>query len=214
MNRRVTYQPWRFLRETAGDLGTASLLLCLVTGVVLAIPYDVQAPYASVSLMVTANPFAALFRNLHYWSAQSFLVFTLIHLTDYIRQRGERSQRPGMWIWLNIMLGLSFLLMLTGFILKGDAESMQAQRILRSLLQTLPFSGDFLSTALLGKYEDLQLIYVHHIATGSIIISVVVYAHIRRLWTGWRAMWLCQGFLLMLSLLRSAPLHRPDDMVL
>ena len=58
--------------------------------------------------------------------------------------------------------------MITGFLLKGDADSKQAWRILDSLLSSVPVIGNILSFSLLGDEGSLQLVYIHHIATLTI----------------------------------------------
>jgi len=119
-----------------------------------------------------------------------------------------------MWTWLVLLLIPILFVMLSGFILKGDAESLQAGRILRSLLQSLPLVGETLAQAVLGQEENLQLIYVHHIATASILSVAVVYAHIRRLWASPRVLFLLLVLLLLLSLSITAPLHLPGKLAL
>ena len=65
--------------------------------------------------------------------------------------------------------------MVTGFILKADADSMQARRIIFTIFEYIPFIGKELAYSLFGPEKDFQLIYVHHIATTSIFIIIVYY---------------------------------------
>ena len=67
--------------------------------------------------------------------------------------------------------------MLSGFLLKNDAESIQALNILSSLIKTFPLIGDKIAYFIVGSGKDLQIIYLHHIATSTIIIWLVSIEH-------------------------------------
>ena len=75
---------------------------------------------------------------------------------------------------LSIGVLIIFLAMLSGFLLKGDADSLQARQILESLTLQIPVFGKSLAFSLLGQSGSFQLIYVHHIATFTIFIAIVM----------------------------------------
>ncbi|MBV5314207.1 MAG: DUF4405 domain-containing protein, partial [Prolixibacteraceae bacterium] len=80
----------KFLQfDTAGWIASASLLICAVSGVLLAIPYDFTRAHQSVSEMLLFNPAASLLRNLHYWSAQLFFIFSVLHVYDHLSKSTE-----------------------------------------------------------------------------------------------------------------------------
>jgi len=167
---------------TFGQITLASLAICIVSGVFVAIPYDIENPFLSISTMMVLNPAASFFRNIHFWSAQIFLVFGLIHIWDHFNKPKSIILKKGVWFRLTIGVVIIFLVMLTGFLLKGDADSKQAWRILNSLLLDIPVFGNVLSYSLLGKEGNLQLIYVHHIATFTIFIIFITFEHSRKIW--------------------------------
>jgi len=169
-------------RPTYGDLGFASLFVAVVSGVLLALPYDVAAPYASVARLVQENPAAAWFRNVHFWSAQAFLILTALHIWDHLRQATERKVAPGAWARLTISIPAAAFVMLSGFMLKGDAEALQAWRIVSTVTASIPGIGPVASTLLFGAGEGLQILYVHHVATASIFIWLIVVEHARAVW--------------------------------
>jgi len=192
---------------TYGQLTIALFIICVVSGIYLAIPYDVARPYESISLLMIANPVASLFRNLHYWSAQLFLVFSLVHIYDHFSKKEDIRLKIGLWARLSIGVLIIFLAMLTGFLLKGDADSLQAWRILESLTSGIPLIGGLISYSLLGKEGDLQLIYVHHIATFTIFIAVIILEHHRKFWPRWGEFVVATSVAMLLSYLITAPLH-------
>lgn len=190
-----------------GQLTIALFIVCLVSGIYLAIPFDVAKPYESISLLMIANPVASLFRNLHYWSAQFFLVFSLVHIYDHFKKKKDIKLKKGLWARLSVGVLVIFLAMLTGFLLKGDADSLQAWRILDSLASGIPLIGGILSYSLLGKEGDLQLIYVHHIATFTIFIVVIILEHHRKFWPRWGEFVVATLVAIILSYFITAPLH-------
>ncbi len=169
-------------RATYGEFAFASLLLSVASGVLLALPYDVNDAYGSVATLVLTNPGAAFFRNLHYWTAQAFLVLTGFHIWDHLRQGTERGVRRGVWLRLTLTLPVVAFLMISGFVLKGDADSRQALRILASTAGTLPIAGSWIAAFLFGVGDRLQIVYIHHAATATIVAWLFVVEHARSLW--------------------------------
>lgn len=203
----LTYKPWRFLSISLGTWGIASFLICVLSGVILTLPFDINNAYASISRLMILNPAAAFFRNLHYWSAQVFLIITLLHFIDYLLRYPLGSITYGIWARLVFSLLVVFFVMLSGFMLKSDHDSFQAYRILDALFDALPLVGPALGDFLLGKEADMQIVYVHHIATATLILLIVIFEHTRRIWGNWKAWTLSLVALSSLSLFLSAPLH-------
>lgn len=168
--------------STFGQIGISTFFIACLTGIILAIFYDVKEPYSSISSMLIANQPASFFRSLHYWSSQLFLIFTILHIWDHLRKSSEKNVKSGVWVRVTIsILAISFV-MLSGFILKGDADSLQAKRILTTLLDSIPFIGNLFSFSLMGDEESFQLTYVHHIATATIFIWIIIVEHAKQLW--------------------------------
>lgn len=193
--------------DTFGALAAANLLICTLSGIVIAVTYDVNAPYESISQMMVSNPAASFIRNMHYWSAQLFLILTIIHIIDHFYRRTEKRVKPGIWLRLVISVIATFFVMITGFILKGDADSLQARQIIDALIGDIPLIGDFLSFILLGTSDSLQLIYVHHIATATVFLFIVTYEHARYIWTKPKTTFITVLIISLLSYFFVAPLH-------
>ena len=168
-------------RPTYGDVAFASFFIAIVSGVLLAIPYDISHAYESVARLRLINPAANYFRNLHYWSAQLFLISTVVHLWDHLRQSSERRVPAGAWARLTLSIPLVAFVMVSGFMLKGDTEGVQAWRIVATVTSSLPVIGRALSALLFGTGSDQQVVYVHHIATASIFLWLLVAEHARAL---------------------------------
>ncbi len=165
---RPPHAPRRWaLRASWGELSFAGLLLAVASGVALAVPYDSERPYDSLALLLLTNPAGAFFRNLHYWTAQVFLVFTLAHTWDHLARWTESRLPRRMWWRTTASLPLAAFVMLSGFMLKGDAEAQQALRLVTSLLEQVPLIGRLISVALIGTEGHRQILFVHHVATAT-----------------------------------------------
>jgi len=167
---------------TAGSVATASFVICAISGIFLAIPYKIADPFDSVSLILLDNPSAAFFRNIHYWSAQLFLVFTLLHIIDHFIQNTEFIVGKGIWTRLILSLPVVFFVMISGFILKGDPDALSAHAVLSGLLNKIPFAGSLINDSLLVSGSSLELVYIHHVASATIILIIIIIEHSRRIW--------------------------------
>ncbi len=195
------------LSVTYGEISITLFFYVLVSGILLAIPFDATKPYASITRMMLVHPYASFIRNFHYWSAQLFLIFSLLHLYDHFHKKTEMGLKKGMAFRLSLGVLVIFLAMLTGFLLKGDADSEQARQILQTLLERIPVIGKMLAYSLLGKTGSYGLIYVNHIATLTVFLSVIIVEHSRRFWPGGLAFVFSFVLLVFLSVWFSAPLH-------
>ena len=203
----------KFLQfDTAGWIASSSLLICAVSGILLAVPYDFTHAHQSVSEILLYNPAGLLVRNLHYWSAQLFFIFSVIHVYDHMSKSTETNIRNRR-TWLILCAALIFMgyEMISGFILKGDAAGIQAQRILASLLESVPFLGKLLSSTFTGVGENSQVVYIQHVATGTILLFIAVYDHVRTIWPKRKSWIIVFLIILIIGLLFRAPLGQADN---
>jgi hypothetical protein len=193
--------------DTFGSIATDSFLICGISGIILAVFFDVNDPYGSISLILITNPGASFFRDIHYWSAQFFLIFTILHLWDHLKGSTYMTLTRGVWLRLCLSIMVVFFIMITGFILKGDADSLQAGRIIVSLVEKIPLAGSLLSSLLFGSEENYQLIYVHHIATATVFLAIIIWEHARSIWSRLSSFLIILFFLSLVSVFLHAPLH-------
>lgn len=171
-----------FRRTTFGEVALAAFVLCALSGALLIPGYDARDGSGSIAGWLLTNPGAVWLRNVHYWTAQLFLAGTVLHVWDHLRTATERRVGSGVWLRLTLSLPVIGFLMLSGFLLRGDSDAQQAQRILTEVVAQLPLIGTMVATFLFGTGERLDVVYVHHAATATIIIWLVIIEHVRRLW--------------------------------
>lgn len=194
-------------KTTYGMLAIALFTYVLFSGILLAIPFDVVAPYISISEILIMNPWASFIRNLHFWSSQLFFILSLLHIYDHFHHKNKIGLKKRIAFRLSIGVFIIFLAMLSGFLLKGDADAMQARQIIKSLSFGIPILGKTFAVSLLGNGNDYQLIYVHHIATFSIFIAIIILEHSKRIWPRNKDFILVFFVLIAFSYFFSAPLH-------
>ncbi|MDH7604778.1 MAG: multiheme c-type cytochrome [Melioribacter sp.] len=211
MNKEKQYI--RIFGVTFGHIAFASFLISVVSGIFLAIPYDVSKPLESISKLLLVNENAKLIRSLHYWSAQFFLIFTVLHFWDHLRLSTEKNVKANVWLRLTITILITIYIMLSGFILKGDSESQLAHSIFSSLFNKIPIIGDSLAYFFLGTVENLQLIYVHHIATATVFLLLFIIEHAKTNFPQSRALSILIIPLIIFSLLLPPSLHDKSNLI-
>lgn len=183
--------PARLAGVTWGEVALAALVISVASGVALAVPYDVGRPLESVALLLLANPAGAWCRNVHYWASQVLLVATIVHVWDTLRRSTQLRLRPGAWLRLVLTVPGVALLAWSGFVLKGDAEALQALRVVATTTASVPVVGSTLAGLLFGPdAESLTVVYTLHVATLTLAAWVVTVEHGRLVWPSWRAVWL------------------------
>ncbi len=201
--------------DTYGWVATASIIVCAVSGALLVVPYNVLSPYLSVTSFITANPAASLLRNIHYWSAQLFLILTLIHIFDHLWKGTENNiKKKSVWFRLTLSIIFTLYVMLSGFILKGDGDSLQAHRILSSLVSSIPWVGTMLQQTFIGPEDSFQVLYIQHAATATVILFVIIMEHARSLKVNLLTLLITTGIITLFSFLFRAPINGLNDAVM
>ncbi|NOX17100.1 MAG: DUF4405 domain-containing protein, partial [Chlorobi bacterium] len=211
-DKKVKYS--KLFGSTFGNISFSAFFIAAVSGIFLAIVYDVKEPFDSLALLKITNPAGEFIRALHYWSAQIFLVFIVLHIWDHLRKSTEKKVKKGVWLRLSLSLLAVFFVMLGGFILKADADSFQAKRILTAVFNDVPLIGKYISFSLLGSENDFQLVYVHHIATATIFIWLIIIEHAKLIWPRLKTVFYFTLVILALSFFFPAPLHNPLDPIM
>jgi len=198
--------------DTAGWIATSGLLLCVLSGVLLAIPYDFTRAHQSVSEVLLFNPSGVFIRNLHYWSAQMFFIFSLLHIYDHLKKSTETNiKTKRTWLILCIVAASLGYEMISGFILKGDAGGIQARRIVASMLESIPVAGRMISSAFTGTDDNWQVVYIQHVATGTILLFIGIYEHVKTVWPRLRTFVIVFAILFLFSLVLRAPLGQVES---
>ena len=163
-----------------GALTTGFLVITALSGIFLIPFYDPSKPLHSLEAIQFQIPWGFWLRALHFYSAQALVVSTLLHCIEHIWLRKKITLTNGVWWRTVILIPFIFLAMLTGFILKGDAESGAALSIFKGVVESIPLVGQNLSIFIIGTTaHNLSTILQHHVATFTLIVWIIAAEHSR-----------------------------------
>jgi quinol-cytochrome oxidoreductase complex cytochrome b subunit len=181
----VTSMNWTY----SWGLGGLSALLMAVlamTGVVLQNNYTPAAPQAYLDVLeINSNVwFGELVRNLHHWSANLLIVVAVLHLIRVFATGAYRPPRE-----LNWLIGIAMLLLtlganFTGYLLPWDQLAFWAITVGTSIVNYVPFIGNWLGQLILGGPEvgakTLLNFYAMHISLIPLSIFGLMMYHFWR----------------------------------
>ncbi len=172
-----------------GALSLGFLAVTVLSGVALVPMYRPEDALASVEAIHGAIPGAWLIRAVHAFAALGFLLSTVIHLAQVV-VRGDVGRVPaGIWWRSTLLLPIAVAGMLTGFLLRGDAEAIAAMAVGRGVLGSVPWIGEGLATLLLGPPgAGLGPVALHHAGTLTVLPWLLSFEHGRRAWPDLRSL--------------------------
>ena len=167
-----------------GEFALYAFILLVATGVWLTFVYQAseQSAYASVVTLSRATPIGYLMRQVHHWSAVTFVAAILVHMARIFFTAAFRKPRELNWVVGVMMLILASLTGFTGYSLPNDALSGTGVRIADSVLLAVPFVGGWAADVFTGGgYPGpllLQHLYTIHVYFLPVIIGVLISAHL------------------------------------
>ena len=163
-----------------GEKSFIALYLSLLSGVVVALQYDVAAPFYSASTIDLLIPFGAFWRSLHFYASQLFFLCFLCHLALTVLEMGHDFP-PGRWLLLVASLPVTVLLLFTGYVLRADATGEAAGAIAENITLSLPVAGGWLNALLFSIAGDgLIRVYANHLVGLGLLWLVLCWDHVRR----------------------------------
>ncbi len=130
-----------------GGQALVCLEVSVLSGILLALQYNVAEPYYSTSTIELVIPYGSFWRALHYYSSQGFLLLLLCHLA-VVLWKGEQTYARPAWVRLTATVPVALLLMFTGYVLRGDATGEAAGAIAEHIARSIPLLGDLLNQLL------------------------------------------------------------------
>jgi ubiquinol-cytochrome c reductase cytochrome b subunit len=200
--------------QPLAELAWWSFLFALITGVILSFHYRPWGDvFKSVSRITGWLPYGAFFRKLHYFSGQCFLLFTIAHTIEHFFKKTFLRIKPWEWTKLVLLFFLSFPLIFTGFILKGDKEGILAGQVMYHLAQEVPLMGSGLARILLRPGEDFFLLpYLYHTVILPFMVIFLLGDHRRRLLPKGELGWSLLAFLALMAFFLPIPKDVPLNM--
>ncbi len=169
----------KLLKFPYGELATSLFYISIIGGIGISLSFDVEKPLQSISEILISNYFASFLRNIHYWASHLFLFFSILHIIEHLIKKSDQKVKPSIWLHLSFSIFFIFYVMLSGFLLKGDYDSIHALKIFSTIIRSIPFIGNEFAFFLLGEENNFQIIYFQHIATATIILLFIIIEHSR-----------------------------------
>jgi quinol-cytochrome oxidoreductase complex cytochrome b subunit len=166
-----------------GGMAFTFFLILAFTGLLLSIYYvpSEKEAYRSIVMITNEVMLGWLIRSLHKWSATLFIIFIMLHTIRVFLSKAYRPPKE-----LNWMVGvLAFVVVMasgfTGYLLPWDQKAYWATEVGTSMIQKVPFIGDYLVYAVRGGTEvngaTLIRFYSFHILYLPVTISLLLWAH-------------------------------------
>jgi ubiquinol-cytochrome c reductase cytochrome b subunit len=148
----------------------------IVSGLIVAFAYKPSVAYESVQKLTYLIPYGDIFRQLHYFSSEAFLIMSLVHIVFELRKREIRIGQSS-WNYSILALAALFFVMFTGYILKADLSGLSAGEIAISLLKQTPILNYFVpffedSTIFIWKYYIWHILFLPLILTYGLLVHV------------------------------------------
>jgi menaquinol-cytochrome c reductase cytochrome b subunit len=168
-------------------LGSAALFAFLnqaITGVFLAMYYRPSANEAYESARhITNDVFLGEFvRGMHKWGSTVMFILVFLHMARTFFFGAYKYPRELNWVIGVVLLILTFVMALTGYLLPFDQRSYWATIVAMNINGTGPLVGPYLSDFLLGGSEfnatTLSRFYSLHMLLVPGLIAALIGAHL------------------------------------
>jgi menaquinol-cytochrome c reductase cytochrome b subunit len=164
-------------------LGSATLFAFIaqaLTGVFLAMYYTPSATqaYGSVAHLTNDVFLGEFVRGMHKWGASVMIILIFLHMARTFVFGAYKYPRELNWVIGVVLLILTFVMGLTGYLLPFDQRSFWATEVANNITATGPMVGPYLADFLRGGNEigatTLPRFYaIHMLAVPGLIIALI-----------------------------------------
>jgi len=198
--RKVFPDHWSFL---LGEIALFCFVILLATGTFMtffyvpsAAPVTYEGPYAPLQGQEVSAAFDSvmhlsfevqaglLMRQIHHWSALTFVAVVVLHLARVFFTGAFRRPRELNWLVGFGLLVLALAEGFTGYSLPDDLLSGTGARILYSVLLSVPFigpwlaslafGGEFPTDAIIPRLFVLHVLFLPALVIGAITVHIVL----------------------------------------
>ncbi|MGH7728829.1 MAG: cytochrome b N-terminal domain-containing protein [Vulcanimicrobiaceae bacterium] len=165
------------------------MILQFVTGIFLTFFYAPSAATAweSTRYIYTQVPFGEFVLSLHFWGATGMIALMFMHLLQVLLWGAYKAPREIMWVVGIIMLVVTLVLGLTGYLLPWDMNAYFASKVAITIASSVPFVGNavqqFLAggpsmgTLTIGRFFGLHVWLMPAILALLAVLHLVIFRH-------------------------------------
>jgi ubiquinol-cytochrome c reductase cytochrome b subunit len=166
-----------------GSATLFAMILQITTGIFLTFFYAPSAATAWESTRaIYLNPFTHFLLSLHYWGASAMIALVFLHLLQVLIWGAYKSPRELQWIVGVLLLIVTLVLGLTGYLLPWDMDAYFASQVslnitglapgIGPLLQSIAQGGPTMGTNTINRFFGL------HVWLMPAVLVLLVAAHL------------------------------------
>jgi ubiquinol-cytochrome c reductase cytochrome b subunit len=135
-----------------GSATIFAMILQFVTGIFLTFYYAPSSTTAweSTNYIYHDVPLGAFVLGLHFWGATAMIALMFMHLLQVLIWGAYKAPREIMWVIGVILLILTLVLGLTGYLLPWDMNAYFASQVAINIAASVPFIGSYVQQFLSG----------------------------------------------------------------
>ncbi len=141
-----------------GVLTMASLAILIISGIVMVLEGPIWYQYSALGLF---------FRSVHFWGAQVFFFFMVVHMISIFFMAGWREGRFLTWVLGVMLLGLSMFEAFMGYLLGGGFFAQWNQVQAKDAMNAVGVTGFF------NILDNSQLYGLHVVILPLLIVGLL-----------------------------------------
>jgi ubiquinol-cytochrome c reductase cytochrome b subunit len=172
---------WRYVW---GSTLAFVFMIQLITGILLMTSYSASdaSAWASVHYIQYQMDFGWLIRGLHHYGSQTMMVLIALHMLQVVIAGAHLPPRELNW-WLGLgLLGVTFGLGLTGYLLPWDQKGYWATRVATNIASKTPLIGEHLQRFLVGGPDygnhTLTRFFAFHVGLLPALFIILLILHL------------------------------------
>jgi ubiquinol-cytochrome c reductase cytochrome b subunit len=170
-----------------GSATLFAMIVQIVTGIFLTFFYAPSAATAWESTRaIYLNPFTHLLLSIHYWGASAMIALVFLHLLQVLIFGAYKSPRELQWIVGVLLLLVTLVLGLTGYLLPWDMDAYFASQVSLniaglppggSILQNIAQGGGTMGTATINRFFGLHVWLMPAALVGLVGAHLAIFRH-------------------------------------
>ncbi len=135
-----------------GSATVFAMILQIVTGIFLTFYYapSTASAWESTKYIYEHVPFGSFVISLHFWGATAMIAMLLMHMLQVIIWGAYKAPREIMWVIGVLLLIITLVLGLTGYLLPWDMNAYFASQVAINISASVPVLGGFVQQFLSG----------------------------------------------------------------
>jgi ubiquinol-cytochrome c reductase cytochrome b subunit len=170
-----------------GSATLFAMIVQIVTGIFLTFFYAPSAATAWESTRaIYLNPFTHLLLSIHYWGASAMIALVFLHLLQVLIFGAYKSPRELQWIVGVLLLLVTLVLGLTGYLLPWDMDAYFASQVSLNItglppggaiIQNIAQGGGTMGTATINRFFGLHVWLMPAALVGLVGAHLAIFRH-------------------------------------